>query len=379
MQHYDFILVGCGAAGLSLAYHLATSTLGHRSILIVDRDPTERGNRAWCYWANRPLPFDGLVHRRWSRLRVVTASGEESLGLGSYRYEMIRGVDLYRFVLHEVAARMQMDLIDGSVKHIHDEQAEAAVVVGEHTYTGRWVFDSRPEQPAERDSTSGERRLCQQFTGWSVTASHPAFTPQIATLMDFRVAQAGSMRFFYVLPFSEYQAMVEHVTCTRDVLSPVEHARALSEFLETSLGVADYRAESAESGVSLLTDRPFPRRLGRHVMSIGIPGGRVKCTTGYGFMRIEQDSAAIVRSLECAGHPFDVPADSWRYRRYDAAMFDVMLERGEQIMPIFARLFHRNPVERVFRFLDETASPWDDLRVAASLPPSMALRAVFRR
>jgi lycopene beta-cyclase len=319
------------------------------------------------------------VHRRWTRLRVVTARGEESLDLGSYRYEMMRGIDFYRFVLHEVAARMQMDLIHGSVEQVVDGQAEAAVVVGEHTYTGRWVFDSRPAPLAEMDRTTRGRRLRQQFTGWSVTTTRPAFTPRIATLMDFRVAQAGSMRFFYVLPFSEYQAMVEYVTCTHDDLSAAEHERALAEFLETRIGVTDYRAEQGENGASLLTDRPFPRRLGRHVMTVGIPGGRVKCTTGYGFMRIEQDSAAIVRSLERAGHPFDVPADSWRYRRYDAAMFDVMVGRGEQIMPMFALLFHRNPIERVFRFLDECSSPWDDLQIAASLPPSVALRAVFRR
>jgi lycopene beta-cyclase len=37
MQHYDLIIAGGGAAGLSLAYHLLLSPLRNRSILIVDK------------------------------------------------------------------------------------------------------------------------------------------------------------------------------------------------------------------------------------------------------------------------------------------------------------------------------------------------------
>ncbi len=379
MPRYDFIVAGGGAAGLSLAYHLSQSPLGRRSILVVDRDGTERSDRTWCYWTDRSLPFDSLVYRRWSRLRVVSERCEDVLDPGPYRYEMIRGVDLYRFVLHELEACMQVEVVQGSVDRIDDGRTEAGVWVDGRNYAARWVFDSRPAPIASTSGGQPARRLWQHFTGWNVSVDRPSFTPRVATLMDFRTAQAGGLRFFYVLPSSEYEAIVEYVTCTDGDCFREEHEHALKDYLGKRAGSASYKTERREGGTTLLTDRAFPRRLGNCVMAIGAPGGRIKPTTGYAFTRIQRDSAAIVESLQRAGHPFDVPPDSWRYRRYDAALFDVMLAHDERIKPILVRLFHRNSLERIFRFLDEQALPWDDLRIAASLPPEVSLRAVFRR
>ena len=61
MQRYDFILAGGGAAGRSLAYHLARSPLRDRSILIVDRSLRARPDRTWAYWA---AAKPGLTHGR---------------------------------------------------------------------------------------------------------------------------------------------------------------------------------------------------------------------------------------------------------------------------------------------------------------------------
>jgi lycopene beta-cyclase len=59
-------------------------------------------------------------------------------------------------------------------------------------------------------------------------------------------------------------------------------------------------------------------------------------------------------------------------------MLQIMVRHGEQIKPIFTALFKHNPIERVFRFLDETASPWEDLLLIATLPPPLFLQALLR-
>ena len=187
------------------------------------------------------------------------------------------------------------------------------------------------------------------------------------------------MRFFYVLPFTEHRAFVEYVACTPTPPNWEEREHALAAYLNASLGITNYCIGAREGGTNPLTDRPFPRRIGRHIMTIGALGGRIKPSSGYAFMRIQQDSAAIVKSLLRAGHPFDVPPDARRYRWYDAAMLDIMARQGERIKPIFTSMFTRNPIGRIFRFLDERSSPWDDLRLAATLPPMLALRAVVHR
>jgi lycopene beta-cyclase len=376
--HYDIVLAGGGVAGLSLAYHLAQSSLRNRSILIVDPDIGERDDRTLCYWADRPTPFDRVAQYSWNRLRCLTERREIVTDLGAYRYRMIRGIDFRAFVLEKIAALSGVNLVQGTVGQIQDGAAAAIVSVGAKSYTGSWVFDSRPRVPTPETHLHRYNLLHQQFSGWEVATAQPVFTPDIATLLDFRLPQARTMRFFYVLPFTPQRALVELVTCVPTLLRRDEHERALETYLSTTLGIADYTVERREGGSTVLTDRPFPRKLGHRVMAVGALGGQIKPTTGYAFARIQQDSAAIVRSLRHAGHPFDVPPPRWRFRLYDTAMLAIMAREGECIKPIFAELFRQNPGERIFRFLDERSSPWDDVRLAATLPPMVGWRTLVR-
>ena len=160
-------------------------------------------------------------------------------------------------------------------------------------------------------------------------------------------------------------------------LLPGESEEAFREYLGNVLGVDCYRIVAREGGVSPMTDQPFPRRIGASVLSIGIRVGRVKPSAGFAFTRIQQDSAAIVRSLSRVGHPFELPPDSRRYRLCDSLMLQIMSRHGEQVKSIFAALFKNNPIQRVLRFLDETGSPWENLLLIASLPDPLFLRALF--
>ncbi len=376
---YDFIIAGGGAAGLSLAYHLVNSSLREHSILVVDKDTKDRNDRTWCFWANQPTLFDGIAHRSWSQLRVVGKAFEKTVDLQAYRYKMIRGIDFYRFSQRELSAHANVRFLQGKVEaiedRIEDREERAAVVVDGQTYAGRWVFDSRFQPSQFRPDPARYRYLQQHFRGWEIETAAPAFDPQVSTFMDFRTVEKQGVSFFYVLPFSERHALVEYVLHGRQA---APYSQTLRTYLETGLEIKDYRIVAMEGGANPLTDQPFPRRVGRRIMSIGIPGGRVKPTTGYAFWRIQQDSAAIVRSLLRAEHPFDVPADSRFFRLGDSLMLQIMDRHSDQVEPIFVALFKNNPIERVLRFLDEMASPWESLSLIATLPPALFLQALFQ-
>ena len=127
-----------------------------------------------------------------------------------------------------------------------------------------------------------------------------------------------------------------------------------------------------------MTDHPFPRRLGQRVMSIGTKGGRVKPSTGYAFLRIQRDSAAIVQSLVNHDQPFDLPARRGRFGLHDAILLNIMTHYPDDLKPIFTIMFKHNPIQRIFRFLDETATFPEEVRFIASLPPWRFLQALFR-
>ena len=368
---YDYILAGGGIAGLSLAYHLTRSPLRNRSILIVDRDAKDRDDRTLGFWADRPTLFDDIVYRSWSRLQFV---GEHPrvVDLGPWRYKVVRGIDFYRFVKRELSAYPNVEFLQGTVDRIDDSDDCASVSVGGQAHVGSWVFDSRPELSQSELDSIHHHALGLHFKGWVIETGEKAFNPQIATPFDFRTPQKKEMRFFYVLPYSERQALVEYVLTSRD-----ETDQAMKAYLEDVLGIHDYRILAEEGGVIPISAQPFPRRVGRHIMNIGTRGGMVKPSSGYAFTRIQKDSAAIVQSLLGVGHPFNVPPDSRRYRLYDSLLLRVMRSHGEQIKLIFNARVRNNPMDRVFRFLDGTASPREDLLIFTSIPSWPFFQAMF--
>jgi lycopene beta-cyclase len=372
-KRYDFIMAGGGLAGRSLAYHLVQSD-PDCSVLVIDKDSKERNDRTFCFWTNRPTPFDDLVCRSWGQLQFKSEWFDGTMDLHDYSYKMIRGIDFCRFTESELEKRGNVEFVTGHLDGIEEDAEGVCVAVGAQIHRGRWAFDSRFHLSRFRPDPSRHHYLQQHFAGWVIDTPRPAFDPRIATLFDFRTELKDGFRFFYVLPFSEHQALIEYVSLNGD-----NHERALETYVETVLSIQDYRVLAREGGVNPLTDYAFPRRLGRHTMAIGTLGGRVKPTSGYAFMRIQQDSAAIVRSLLGTGSPFYIPSDSSYYRLCDSLMLQLMYRRGAEVVPLFADLFKKNPVRRVLRFLDETASPGENLALMASLPPGPFLQAFVRQ
>jgi lycopene beta-cyclase len=377
MTPYDFIIAGAGLSGLSLALHVLNSSLRDRSILIVDRDTKERNDRTWSYWSDRPTPFDDLACRTWDRLHLAGLNGEMQVNLRRYRYRTIRGSDFYEHARKELAQHPNVTWRHGKVEAIEDGTEAARVIINHEAVTGRWVFDSTQRRKTAVDDER-YHQLKLHFKGWEIETPHAAFDPSAATFLDFRTPQNGATRFFYVLPFDERHALVEYTLFSNTPLLPREYEHALQTYLREVVKIAEYQITRQEGGVIPITDQPYLRRLGGRVMSIGMRGGRIKPSTGFAFVRVQSDSAAIVRSLIEHDQPFDVPADSVRYRLYDSMLLDIMEREPERIQSIFAALFQRNSIEHVLSFLDERASLAQNVRMIATLPPAPFLQALVR-
>jgi lycopene beta-cyclase len=383
MPHYDFILAGGGAAGLSLALHLLRSPLAGRSILIVDKDAKDQDDRTWGYWSAQPTIFDEIVHRSWDRLAFAgQAPGgqifSQEVGLNSYRYQMIRGLDFYRFTRQEIASHPNVEFRQGNVSRLEDGDAGARVFVDSQIISAGWVFDSiyRPGSRRSRPGRGHDLKLL--FKGWAIETSQPAFDPGAVTLMDFRTPQNHDVRFFYLLPYSSHRALVEYTLFTTQRPSRDEYEQALRSYIREILGIQHFDLLNEESGCLPLTASTLPRRAGKHILTTGAKAGLLKPTTGYAFTRIQRDSAAIVNSLVQKGHPFDIPGSAQIYSAMDAILLDIMRHQGDEIKPVFGALFQNNPIERILRFLDEDASPLEIGAIIASLPPGLFLRTLAR-
>jgi lycopene beta-cyclase len=379
MQHYDFIIAGGGAAGLSLAYHMLLSPLRNRSILIVDKDDEDQLQRNWGFWTTEPTLFDSAVQHSWNQLQFVSDGVDRRIPLGAYHYKLMHGAAFYRFALEQLAACPNVTFARGVVHNIQDGADVAQVAVNGDVYDGAWVFDSIV-RPGELKQTLGRSHfLRMQFKGWDVQTPFAAFDPRAARLFDLRTPQQGALRFFYVMPYSECHALVEHVVFAADVLKQSEYDAALKTYIETTLGIREYQISGEENGAVPITDYPFTRRSrdGAHVMTLGAKAGRIKPSTGYSFLRVQKDAEAIVQSLLRHGHPFDVPPDPPFFKWCDSILLEMMLRQGDQLKPVFSAMFQRNPIAPLFRFLDEVATPAETLALIASLPKRPFLKSLL--
>jgi lycopene beta-cyclase len=371
-RDYDFIIVGGGVSGLSLALELARSPLREHSILMIEPQAKDRNDRTLCFWTEQASAYDEIVFHSWDRLRFAGDGFEQVLDLGKYRYNMLRGIDFYRYAQERLAAYENVEFVRGRVDRIEAAGLSPGVWASGRPYTGKWVFDSRFRIANLRRGPEDYRLLRQHFKGWVIETPDARFDPDTVTFLDFRTPQKDEPRFFYVLPFSETQALVECVFLSHD-----DYDRVLSDYIRSVLRTQNYTILSREGGVNPLTDFPFARRLGPRVMAIGTAGGRVKPTSGYAFTRIQKDSAAIVQSLVENGDPFGVPADPAFFRFCDAMMLKIMDEHGDRVESIFARMFRANSVERIFHFLDETSTPVENLGLISSLAQPLFIKVLF--
>jgi len=373
-MRYDFAILGGGAAGLSLALALVRSPLKDRSILIVEKDAKDTNDRTWCFWEDAPSALDRIATHIWPHLRFRAETWERTFELSPFRYEMVRGLDFYRSAREELGQHA-VTFLRGEGE-VEDGPESARVLVGGEIREASWAFDSRLNMGEMLPGSQRYTTLLQHFTGWEVETQAPAFDPQTVTLFDLRTPQREGVTFFYVLPLSEHRALVEYTLFSPHLLPQGEYEAALQGYLREELKGSQYRLLSREHGVIPMTDRPFPRRLGRHILAIGTRGGRVKPSTGFAFARIQRDSLSIVESLLRSAHPFAIQPDPLRFRFYDALMLEVIAAEPERGRAVLSAIFGRNPIPAVLRFLDDRSSLRDDLGVIAANRPGPFLRAV---
>ncbi|RIH83451.1 lycopene cyclase family protein [Meiothermus luteus] len=371
-ERYDYIVVGAGAAGLSLAYHLVQAGVEGR-VLLLERAPKTKNDRTWCFWETGTGSFEPLVFRRWEHLWFYGEGQALRLSIAPYAYKMIRSCDFYAHMERWISGQPQLTLRYGEVSRIGEDQQGPWVEQEGRVYWGRWVFSSlyQPPPPSPR-----YHHLLQHFKGWVVRTSGPVFDPQAAVLMDFRLPQRGPACFGYVLPFDAQTALVEYTLFSPRLLPPEAYDQGLREYLEDVLGVGRYEVLESEFGVIPMTDAPFPRRPSPRVIRIGTAGGCTKASTGYTFQRIQAQTRRIAQALRETGRPI-LPPGSSRHALMDSVLLH-LLERGYAPGErVFSRLFRKNPPQRVLRFLDEATGWLEDLQVMASVDIPVFARAVL--
>lgn len=363
---YDYIIAGAGCAGLSLAVHLIQSgKFRDKKILIVDQQAKNQNDRTWCFWEKGEGLFQPIVYKEWEQLYFHSEKISKPLDIAPYRYKLIRGIDFYKHCLEQVKTQPNFTYLQAPVDSVFDEEGCTGIQVNGEQIKGRFVFNSilfnKPALSAK------QYWLLQHFKGWFIKAAQPVFDPSAGTLMDFRTSQREGATFFYVLPFSATEALVEYTLFSPTLLNEEDYDAALQQYIATQLNIAEYQVLEREFGIIPMTNYTFPTRRG-NVIHIGTAGGQTKGSSGYTFQFIQKRSRALVDSLVQKGHPFDVPNSSKRFQFYDSVLLHILHKRSLQGADVFTDLFKKNKASQVFAFLDNETALADELKIIGSLP-----------
>ncbi|MBP0457654.1 lycopene cyclase family protein [Streptomyces montanisoli] len=375
MRDADVIIVGAGAAGLSLARYLTASAgPGRRvpSVTVVEPPPgpSRSRPRTWCFWEEGEGRNDEFVSASWQHTRIRDADGRPITGTSPYRYKMIRSEHYLPALTEQLTAHDGFQHVSATVTAITDGPHGARVIgVDAQGRTvdlvGRWAFDSRPPRPLPAARTT----LFQHFLGHFVETSTDRFDASVADLMDFRTPQpAGGLSFAYVLPFSPRHALVEYTEFSPRPLTKAAYEAALDHYTRRIRPLGPYTVTGTEHGVIPMTDASFARRHGRSVFAIGTAGGATRPATGYTFATIQRQSAAIAEACRSGRRPLPPRAHKRRHLTMDAAWLRALASGRIDGPAFFTRLFADNPLPHVLSFLQGTSTPLQDMRLGLHCP-----------
>lgn len=380
-QSYDYIIAGAGAAGLSLAWRMLQSPLKHKKVLIIDADLAPVNDKTWCFWHAGHPPFADILRKKWNQIEIGLPEERLTQRLSEYPYYALRSVDLQKKVLAAIGQNPNYRLLEKAVSHFEtnpDEQ-QATVHTGDEIFRASYIFQSCLN-PFEKKAAGIRYPLLQHFLGWEITANRPVFDPSTCTLMDFDETFTDGVGFMYLLPWSRSSGLVEYTIFSDQPEDEQVYAEKIGLYLHNrfQLKSIDYQLDRREYGVIPMQDRPFTSRLMPRVLNIGMQGGLTKPSTGYTFMRIQQQTQSLVEQLEAGEQPVLSNPSDFRFKAYDLWLLHILYHCPRKGLEVLCHLFRNNPVDNVFRFLNEDSTFLQDLSIMSSVPYRPFLQAIWR-
>jgi lycopene beta-cyclase len=137
-----------------------------------------------------------------------------------------------------------------------------------------------------------------------------------------------------------------------------------------------------ERGVIPMSTRAYEARPGRRWCRIGVAAGLARPSTGYAFLAIQRFTERLASRLAATRTPEQVTLPEVRAARtlfLDRVYLSYLARFPERAPEIMLQLFEAAPADVVVRFLSETGSVADDLRVMRAMPSALAVEAYRSR
>ena len=189
MKEFDYIIIGGGCAGLSLAYELEThNKLKNKTLAIIEPRLEYKRDKTWSFWKTTSHNFEDCVKKSWDNFSINVPNRTKFLECKKLPYQSIDSGLFYK----KINSILKQNLNIKFYKNINEISLNNSL-----------VFNS------VSSIKYNENQLWQHFKGIEIETTEDVFDEKIMNLMDFDCQQYESVHFFYTLPFSKNKAMVE--------------------------------------------------------------------------------------------------------------------------------------------------------------------------
>ena len=375
-KKYDYIILGSGLSGLLTAFRMANDTwFDDKSILIIDKEIKNKNDRTWCFWEEPNGEFDSILSKTWEKAYIGNQDFQQSFEMNPYLYKMIRSSDFYKLVFDRISSKSNFTFIKDDILSWKTIGNSVEVNGKNQTYTSNFLlnsfFDVNPILKQKKYPY-----LKQHFIGWFIKTKESIFDDSEVKFMDFTIEQDGNTRFMYVLPTSKTEALFEYTLFSEDVLEKSEYEKAIQNYLQ-NLGITDYEIVEKEAGNIPMTCFPFHKQNSERILFIGTAGGWTKASTGFTFFNSKKQSEKLVEFLKTNQNLTQFNQKN-RYWFYDLILLEVLHQNNELGADLFGRLFQKNSIQNIFKFLNEEGTIFSDLKVMLTLPKWLFIKATFR-
>ena len=278
MKKFDFVIVGGGCAGLSLAYELEINDrLKNKTLAIIESRKEYKRDKTWSFWKVFDHNFDDCVIKSWNNFSINTSENSHELTNKKFPYQSVDSGKFY----NKIKSKLSVNSNVSFYKNLREINSENSI-----------IFNSVFEKELDKSN------LWQHFQGIEIETPEKIFDEKIINLMDFNCDQRKEVHFFYTLPFSKNKALVE-TTWLSDLedQSLMDYDRQLENYVKNNLGIKNYKINFTEKGAIPLFYPSFKNNNDK-VINIGSAGGMTRLSTGYTFLNIQEHSKYIVKNID---------------------------------------------------------------------------------
>lgn len=360
MKEFDYIILGGGLSGLTLAYELnKQGCLENKTLCILEKRKEYSRDKSWSYWDFENNKFPDCVIGSWDTFSITLNQKTINITCPQSPYRTIDSKKFYDFVTKQLRSNDNIvTVMDCAIQTIEGH----AIHTNKGNYVGKVIYDSLIDLSHQTPT------MYQHFFGCEVETDNDCFNENIVDLMNFDCSQDGGLHFFYTLPFSKNKALIETTWYSKIIKKQSEYQNEIDHYLREKniKGKITY----TEYGAIPLNLKKTNKKSNssKDYIKIGSAGRLTRASTGYTFQAIQSFSEQLAGNLKL-DHNLTVP--NIRHKKYDFLdeIFLSVMEHEYKSMPgIFFNLFKSNDSVATISFLSDRSNWIQDLKVILSMP-----------